>query len=480
MKETTINALRFADDRASGAAAPAAPEPFDPMHVASTLGRLVMAHPRIHALVAPVAQPLVANIAASIGIDISMTIDSDEVRPMAAGSGALCINLGMLDGPRRAGILAAVRTGQPFMLDPVKIDRVPARLAFARELLAYGPKVVKGNAAEMAALGAVPDGTVAVTTGAVDRLSVRGPAGDRTIYLANGTSKLDRVIATGCSAGMLIAAALAIEADPLLAAIAGLSLLNVSAEMVAPANPGPGSFTVALLDAVGTADPHDIAARIRVAKPPLDPRLYLVLGPKEPDPVRLVRSATAGGVTLVQWRDKGGDTAVQVAAVRALVAATNVPVLVNDRADVARAAGAAGVHVGHGDLSAREAREIVGPAAIVGLTIHSMAEAEAADDAPIDYASVGGVFETTSKVNPNPPIGIDGFARIAARLRLRRPDLPVVAIAGIDEARAEELAAAGADGVAVMGAITKAAAPGEAAEKLRRAFARGKTAEVQS
>ncbi|UOM34640.1 thiamine phosphate synthase [Acuticoccus sp. I52.16.1] len=448
--------------------------------VAATLGRLAMARPRVHALVAPVAQPLVANVAAAAGVDISMTVDAEEVRPMAAKSGAICVNLGMLDSARRAGILSAVRTGTPFMLDPVKVDRVPARLAFARELLAYEPKVVKGNAAEMLALGPVPDGTVAVTSGAVDRISVRTAAGDRTLYLANGTSKLARVTGTGCAAGMLIASMLAIESDPLLAAIAGLSLMNVSGEMVAPSNPGPGSFATALLDAIGTADAQDIAARIRVVAPPLDPRLYLLLGPGEPDPLRTVRAATAGGVTLVQWRDKTGSTAEQVAAVRALVAASPVPVLVNDRADVARAAGAAGVHVGHGDLTAAQAREIAGPTAIIGLTIHTLEEAVAADDQPIDYASVGGVFETTSKVNPNPPIGIDGFRRIAERLRRRRPDLPVIAIAGIDEARAEALAGAGADGIAVISAITKAASPRAAAEALRRAFAGARSDEATS
>ncbi|MEM9491148.1 MAG: thiamine phosphate synthase, partial [Myxococcota bacterium] len=145
--------------------------------------------------------------------------------------------------------------------------------------------------------------------------------------------------------------------------------------------------------------------------------LYLVLGPDVADPCALVRDAVRGGVTLVQWRDKSASTAQQVADVKALVAAVDAPILVNDRADVARAAGAAGVHVGHGDLDAWQARDIVGPDAIVGVTIHTMEEAEAVDGAPIDYASVGGVFQTTSKNNAHPPIGIDGFTAIAARLR---------------------------------------------------------------
>ncbi|WMS42064.1 thiamine phosphate synthase [Acuticoccus sp. MNP-M23] len=202
----------------------------------------------------------------------------------------------------------------------------------------------------------------------------------------------------------------------------------------------------------------------------LDPSVYLVMGPDVADPVALARKAVAGGVSLIQWRDKTGSTAEQVALVRALVAAVPVPVLVNDRADVALIAGAAGVHVGHGDLTPGEARRIVGDEAIVGLTIHTMAEAEAALRQPIDYGSVGGVFETHSKVNPNPPIGIDGFAAIAAYLKAERA-MKVVAIAGIDAERAALLRAAGADGVAVMSAITRAADPAQAARTLATVFA---------
>jgi len=202
-----------------------------------------------------------------------------------------------------------------------------------------------------------------------------------------------------------------------------------------------------------------------------DYSVYLVIGPDVADPAAVARAACEGGVSLVQWRDKSGSTADQVAAVRRLVAAVPVPVLVDDRADVAVAAGAAGVHVGHGDLTPAEARMIVGKDAVVGLTVHTMEEAEAADGAPIDYASVGGVFATTSKTNPRPPIGVDGFRAIAARLRAHRP-IPVIAIAGITAERAAILKSAGADGIAVMGAITQAADPRAAAASLALAMVR--------
>ncbi|MEM6762072.1 MAG: thiamine phosphate synthase [Pseudomonadota bacterium] len=200
-----------------------------------------------------------------------------------------------------------------------------------------------------------------------------------------------------------------------------------------------------------------------------DYSVYLVMGPDVVDPVAMAVSAARGGVTVIQWRDKTGSTSEQVELVSELVAATDVPILVNDRADVAVAAGAAGVHVGHGDLTPAQARRIVGADAIVGVTIHTADEAEAADGAPIDYASVGGVFATSSKTNTHPPIGIDGFAAIAERLRRAR-SLPIIAIAGIDVARAKALRAAGADGVAVMSAITKADDPAAAAKALRSVF----------
>ncbi|MEM8662522.1 MAG: thiamine phosphate synthase [Pseudomonadota bacterium] len=200
----------------------------------------------------------------------------------------------------------------------------------------------------------------------------------------------------------------------------------------------------------------------------LDLSVYLVLGPETQNPIEVAKAAERGGVGLVQWRDKSGNAAAQVEAVAELVNALTIPVVVNDRADVAVAAGAAGVHVGHGDIHPTAARHIVGPDGIVGLTIHTQEEARAARGAPIDYASVGGVFATKSKINSHPPIGIGGFLAISELLR-NDSGVPVIAIAGIDADRAAALAKAGAAGVAVMSAITKAADAEGAARALRGA-----------
>ncbi len=184
----------------------------------------------------------------------------------------------------------------------------------------------------------------------------------------------------------------------------------------------------------------------------------------------LARIAALNGATLIQYRDKTNSTREMVEQARAIAAAlarTGVPFVVNDRVDVALAAGAAGVHLGRDDMDAATARSIMGDAAIIGLTVKNEADAEAAIASPIDYACIGGVYETLSKHNPDRPVGLEGFARLRATPLAAEPDLPVGAIAGINAERIGEVVAAGADGVAVISAIFSAADPAGATRELR-------------
>lgn len=204
----------------------------------------------------------------------------------------------------------------------------------------------------------------------------------------------------------------------------------------------------------------------------LDVSLYLIVGDAhlEGDPAPLVRAAVAGGVSLVQLRDKSGGTALRVARARALKAAlagTGVPLIVNDRADVAVAAGADGLHVGADDLCPADARALIGPDRWLGVTVKTEAEAAAVEPGLVDYASIGGVFATASKHNPDPPLGLEGLARMTAALTAAAPGLPRCAIAGIDADTAAQVIARGVDGVCVVRAITDAARPEVAAETLR-------------
>ena len=205
-----------------------------------------------------------------------------------------------------------------------------------------------------------------------------------------------------------------------------------------------------------------------------DLRVYVILDPAQSDAAldRLVREAAAGGATLFQLRDKAGSTrdmVVRTRAVMSALAASGPPLLVNDRIDVALAAGARGAHIGQDDMSPEDARRLLGPSAVIGLTVRSDEEAEAAPLDLLDYVAIGGVFATMSKANPAPPIGLDGLARLSRIIRRRSAGMPVCAIAGISAENAAEVVRAGADGVAVISAVSRAPDPRSAVRALRAA-----------
>jgi thiamine-phosphate pyrophosphorylase len=169
--------------------------------------------------------------------------------------------------------------------------------------------------------------------------------------------------------------------------------------------------------------------------------------------------AARQGATLIQYRDKTASTRVMIeraTAIRTVLRGTGVPFVVNDRVDVALAAGADGVHLGADDMDADTARRLLGPQAIIGLTVKKTEDAERAGRAPVDYACIGGVFETLSKVNPDPPVGLDGLKRLRQQIAMLNPRLPVGAIAGISLDRVPSVIAAGADGIAAISALFRA------------------------
>lgn len=205
-------------------------------------------------------------------------------------------------------------------------------------------------------------------------------------------------------------------------------------------------------------------------KAKLDLRVYAIVDPEVSgghDLVDLSRRLAAGGTTLVQLRDKLSDTKAMVERARAIKAALgNVPLLINDRVDVALAIGADGVHIGWDDMAPADARRLLGPDAIIGLTINSPQRADATDLSLIDYAGIGGVYGTTSKATKNQPIGVDGMARVIEALRRRKPGFPACGIAGIHAANAEPVIRAGADGVSVISALSMAKDPQAASREL--------------
>jgi len=205
----------------------------------------------------------------------------------------------------------------------------------------------------------------------------------------------------------------------------------------------------------------------------IDLRLNAIVDPERAgghDLADLALRFARGGATLIQLRDKVSETRKLVEEARAIkqvLTPFGVPFVVNDRVDVALAAGADGVHLGQEDMAVEDARRLVGSGSIVGLSVKSVAEAGAAPVGLIDYVGSGGVYLTLSKRQKNPPIGPAGLARIIATLHLRAPQLPVCGIAGIDAGNAAEVIAAGADGVAVISALSLASDPEAAARGLR-------------
>jgi thiamine-phosphate pyrophosphorylase len=210
-------------------------------------------------------------------------------------------------------------------------------------------------------------------------------------------------------------------------------------------------------------------------QPAFDLTLYLVIGS---DAVRgrsvadVVAAAVRGGVTLVQLREKSLSDAEVIASARTLrevLAPHGVPLLINDRVEVAIAAGAAGVHLGQDDVSAARARGWFGPDAIIGVSAGTAAEAANVFPSLADYVGVGPVFPTATKPDAGAAIGIAGLVALRDML-----PLPVVAIGGIDADNAAAVAATGVAGVAVVSAICGAADPEAAARLLRRAIEAGR------
>ncbi|MFZ0353656.1 MAG: thiamine phosphate synthase [Pseudolabrys sp.] len=204
----------------------------------------------------------------------------------------------------------------------------------------------------------------------------------------------------------------------------------------------------------------------------VDLRLYALVDPAVTGGRTLADLAgrISSSATLVQLRDKYGSTRAMVEEARALQAVLEpkgIPLLINDRVDVALAAEADGVHIGQDDMAPADARLLLGRRAIIGLSVKTVDQARAAPLDLLDYVAIGGIYGTTSKDNTATPIGVAGLRAIVQAVRAREPDYPICAIAGITAANAADVIAAGADGVAVISALSLAADPGKAAQDLR-------------
>jgi thiamine-phosphate pyrophosphorylase len=179
----------------------------------------------------------------------------------------------------------------------------------------------------------------------------------------------------------------------------------------------------------------------------------------------VVLAAVTGGVRCVQLREKALATRDFVAlalAVKDLLAPFDVPLIINDRLDVALACGAQGVHLGQSDMPAALARQLLPPEVFIGLSVENLADVARAAGQPVDYLGISPVYATPTKTDTARPWGLAGVRQVRALTRL-----PLVAIGGIHQGNAAAVLQAGADGLAVVSAICSAAEPQAAAQSFQ-------------
>jgi len=177
------------------------------------------------------------------------------------------------------------------------------------------------------------------------------------------------------------------------------------------------------------------------------PRLYAIADASFGDPVQLAEALFDGGARFVQIRNKPAGSRELLDQVERILesAPADALVIVNDRVDVARISGAGGVHLGQDDLSVNDARRILATDRIIGLSTHNLEQAVAADGVLADYIAVGPVFQTSTKLNADPVLGLESLAAIC-----RAVHKPVVAVGGIKLENVREVLEAGAHSVAVI------------------------------
>lgn len=254
-----------------------------------TLAAIRATRPLVHNITSTVVANFTANALLALGASPAMADLPDEVEEMVAAAGALVVNLGTVSPHGMVAMRRAARkagaAGTPWILDPVAAGALGARTRLARELIAAGPAVIRGNASEILALtGAGPAGkgvdsahapeeavdaavTLARASGAV--VAVTGPVdllrdGSRRARVTGGHAMMPRVTGMGCAATALIGACLAVEADPFAAASHGLALTAIAGELAGASAAGPGSFQVAFLDRLHGLDRDAVVGRKRI------------------------------------------------------------------------------------------------------------------------------------------------------------------------------------------------------------------------
>ena len=354
-----------------------------------------------------VSMDIAANALLAIGASPAMVHAVEELDEFGGYIGALVINIGTLSAAWTDAMdmaaAGARRRAKPWVLDPVGAGATRFRTETVLRLLKHGPAVIRGNTSEVLAIAgalglsaaaarnkgvdsgntadeaagvaealARDTGAIVVATGAVDLVT----DGTRSLRLANGSPVMGQVTAVGCALSAVTGAFCAVVA-PLEAAVAAAACFGVAGEMAAANFPAAGIVQGGVHRRACGAPPGR-PRRAHEARMTVDISAYRLCLVTDRDLARgrplveVVSRAVMGGVTMVQLRDKSATTRAFVEEARALksvLAGKGVPLIVNDRVDIALAIGADGVHVGQHDMSVEAVRSLVGPGKIIGLSI---------------------------------------------------------------------------------------------------------------
>ncbi|MBW2589616.1 MAG: thiamine phosphate synthase [Deltaproteobacteria bacterium] len=180
--------------------------------------------------------------------------------------------------------------------------------------------------------------------------------------------------------------------------------------------------------------------------------------------LKIVKASVAGGVTCVQLREKNCSTLEfikEALSVKKFLKTSNIPLIINDRVDVAQAIEADGVHLGQTDMPLPMAKDILKDSMVIGISVESLEDAIRAEKDGADYIGISPIFATPTKTDTSPPLGLEGLKEIS-----RAVSLPKVAIGGLNKENAGEVILNGADGIAVVSAIVSADDTRKAAEEL--------------
>jgi len=254
--------------------------------IADLIQQVRTQHPLVHCLTNQVAKGFTANALLAAGASPAMVENPDEAEEFAAIADALLINLGTLDELQmrsmRRALFAATSASRPWVLDPVAVGPLSTRTAFAKEILEFHPTIIRGNASEILALAGKTEGGRGVDSAdaseaalrAAEILTAHGKTtilvtgqtdyvvnSTQTCAIANGHPLLTRVTGVGCAMGALAAACLAPASSPFLAAVATAVWMGVAGEIAAETTQRPGSFQIALLDALDSLDAEALQSR---------------------------------------------------------------------------------------------------------------------------------------------------------------------------------------------------------------------------